>query len=319
MRQEERGPWYLITALIIGVTTGLFIAWVVSPVEYIDTEPAALRADFKDEYRALIAAAFSANGDLVRAQHRLALLGEENSAQILTLQAQRAQEEGQSSTYVHNLSVLAMALERGLSSTPIVNTSPALPTTPVPISPPTRAPTETAPSLVEAASPTPTEAAPAANLPTLTPTQGPLRPSATPTPSLSPTIRPFAPTITPLPTRTATPTQGAPFVLKQEVALICSPVRSSPLIMVEAQDSSGMPIPGVQVLVYWQGGEDRFYTGLKPEMGKGYADFTMQPGVTYTVQLAEGGQPVSGLTANECEGSSRERHWGAWKLTFSQP
>jgi hypothetical protein len=305
MNHENRGPWYLITALVVGVSFGLVYSWILAPVEYIDTAPASLREDFKDGYRALIAAAFSANGDLIRAQHRLALLEEEDIIQNLTRQAERAQAEGKSSTEVQNLNVLALALERSLSSTPIVSISTPIPTTALP------SPTATQPA-EETPSPAPETAAP-------TPTPQPRLTNPSPTPTLTPTIRPFAPTLTPLPSRTATPTQGAPFVLKQEVAHVCSPPRTEPLIIVEAQDKAGEQIPGVQVFVFWQGGEDRFFTGLKPEFGPGYADFEMQPGVTYTVQLAQGGQPVTGLSANECEGSSRERHWGAWRLVFTQP
>jgi hypothetical protein len=89
--------------------------------------------------------------------------------------------------------------------------------------------------------------------------------------------------------------------------------------MVEALDAAGSPVPGVQVLVQWQGGEDRFFTGLKPELGTGYADFEMTPSITYTVQLAEGGLPIPGLIASECETTAGERHWGAWHLIFVQP
>ena len=72
--QRERGPWYLLTGLIIGVVFGVLYAWLVSPVEYVDTPPASLRADFKDQYRVMIAAAYMANGDLLRARARLDLL-----------------------------------------------------------------------------------------------------------------------------------------------------------------------------------------------------------------------------------------------------
>jgi hypothetical protein len=140
-------------------------------------------------------------------------------------------------------------------------------------------------------------------------------PVTSPTPSVSAAV----PSITALPTRTPTITPGAPFVLKQDVKLLCSTTRSIPLIIVEALDAAGSPVPGVQVLVQWQGGEDRFFTGLKPELGTGYADFEMTPSITYTVQLAEGGLPIPGLIASECETAIGDRHWGAWHLIFVQP
>jgi hypothetical protein len=39
-------------------------------------------------------------------------------------------------------------------------------------------------------------------------------------------------------------------------------------------------------VVSWNTGQDRFFTGLRPEKGKGYADFTMAPQVEYDVSLA---------------------------------
>jgi hypothetical protein len=85
------------------------------------------------------------------------------------------------------------------------------------------------------------------------------------------------------------------------------------------QDASGQPAPGVEVVVSWDGGEDRFFTGLKPELGLGYADFSMTPGVDYSLRLAQGGDLVSGLATSECESSSGERYWGSWLLMFAQP
>ncbi len=49
----------------------------------MDTEPASLHPDFRAEYRALIAQAYLADGDLGRAQMRLALLQDENPAAAL--------------------------------------------------------------------------------------------------------------------------------------------------------------------------------------------------------------------------------------------
>src|SRR4030067_2648232 len=90
MRQDRRGSWYLLTAGILGVAIGLFYSWVVSPVKYVDAPPYALRADFKDDYRALVAEAYIYSGDLLRAEDRLAQLKDDEIVQNLTAQAQRA-------------------------------------------------------------------------------------------------------------------------------------------------------------------------------------------------------------------------------------
>jgi hypothetical protein len=296
--EEERGPWYLVTALIIGVAFGLFFAWVVSPIQYIDLEPKALSEEAKDNYRLLVSAAFAANGDLARAQARLNLLDEEDPAQMLTWQAQRALTEGRPVQESQALGVLALAIVQGANpiSPPLTATDPPLVT-----------PSSTA-EFTSTLSPTPTTASPS-------PVSISQNSSATP----SPTIRLIAPSITPLPTRTPTITPGLPFVLKQDITLVCDPNLQEPLIIVEALDASSKPAPGVQVVVSWPDGDDRFYTGLKTELGQGYADYRMTPGLTYTVQLAEGGQPVTGLVASECEAPSSERYWGSWHIIFIQP
>ena len=91
------------------------------------------------------------------------------------------------------------------------------------------------------------------------------------------------------------------------------------MIQIEVQDAAGRPVPGMEVLVVWDEGESRFYTGLKPELGMGYADFTMQPGVSYTLQLIDSEIPVTGLSTEECTSEDGESFLGSWLLTFQQP
>ena len=107
---EERGPWYLLTGLIIGIVIGVLYTRYLQPVEYIDTSPALLRQDFKDQYRFLIAAAYSANGDLVRAKARLGLLKDPDVFRALSEQAQRTLAEDGSSLEARSLGLLAIAL-----------------------------------------------------------------------------------------------------------------------------------------------------------------------------------------------------------------
>jgi hypothetical protein len=88
---------------------------------------------------------------------------------------------------------------------------------------------------------------------------------------------------------------------------------------VDVRDAADDGVPGIEVIVHWDEGEDHFFTGMKPELGLGYADFTMTPGVTYLLQLAEGGQSVPDLTPAECEDNGGDRYWGSWMLIFVQP
>lgn len=312
MNREERGPWYLITALVIGIGAGLFYAWILAPVTFIDIAPVSLREEYKEQYRVLIAAAYAANNDLARARARLDQLEDPDIVRTLTMQAQRSLITAGQENISHSLGMLALALTQE---------GPAVQPLPVVDDPPDE---ELNPTPLEELDDTPTET-PLSASPTQPPPQTPstfnisnTNPSPTsPASTLSPNA--LAPSITPLPSLTPTSTPGAPFVLRKDVSLTCSPKQTRPLIIVEAYDASGNPVPGLQVLVQWLGGEDRFYTGLKSEKGPGYGDFTMTPGITYTLRMIEGSQPVQGLIANECRASgSSETYWGSWHLIYDQ-
>jgi hypothetical protein len=301
--RDERGPWYLLTGFVVGAFLGLVFAWVVAPVEYVNTSPASLRENFKDQYRALIAAAYVSNSDLARAQARLNLLDDADVARSLAEQAQRTLAEGGSPDAAQALALLALDLGQGPNSA-ITQSLPAETSTLQPS--PSQTPTSTLGTQV----------------PTLTST-GELEITATRASSGTGTQTPEStrtalPTGTPLSTRTPTSTPGALFVL-QESTFVCDPDLGQPLIQVVTEDGAGNQIPGVEVIVNWEGGEDHFFTGLKPEFGPGYADFTMEPGEVYTLRLADGGQPVPDLTAAECEDVGGSRYWGSWYLLFSQP
>jgi hypothetical protein len=100
--------------------------------------------------------------------------------------------------------------------------------------------------------------------------------------------------------------------------IVCNPDLDQPLIQVQVHNASGDPIAGVEGFVFWEGGSDRFITGLKPEMGLGYADFIMVQAMVYTVQLVNG-EPVRELAANQCTNSKGDQYWGGWLLVFEQP
>ncbi len=78
-------------------------------------------------------------------------------------------------------------------------------------------------------------------------------------------------------------------------------------------------MPGVQITVTWANGEENFFTGLKPDISNGYADYVMQPGVTYAIRIANTGTPVSGLLAPSCPVPGAQTYTGGLKLTFQQP
>lgn len=306
---DERGPWYLLTGLILGAALGLIFAWLIAPRNYADTSPASLQAEFKDQYRLMIALAYQVNGNLPRAQARLDLLRDEDPVLVLNEQAQRALAEGSlpgaSPREAQALGSLAVALGQG-GATPnpaSVSLTPGVSPSPSENPPPslTASPTAASPDPVTPVTPTaPLSPTPAGETATL---------AVTRTPGTAGT---------PLPTRTSTPTQGAPFVL-QDRTFSCDQDVAEPLLIVLAESASGQPLSDVEAVVNWEGGEDHFFTGLKPELGLGYADFLMTPGVVYALRLADGGQPISDLTPAECETTRGERYWGSWVLLFNRP
>jgi hypothetical protein len=78
-------------------------------------------------------------------------------------------------------------------------------------------------------------------------------------------------------------------------------------------------VAGVEIVITWDGGKEQFFTGLKPELGNGYADYIMTPNTTYTVQLASGSDVALGITAPTCQSANGENFFGGIKLTFQQP
>jgi hypothetical protein len=254
-----------LLGVILGLVGGLYYSWALDPAEYVDTSPASLKPEFQEDYLALIASAFSATGDLERAQARLAQLPDPNPANTLNQLAQTRLAQSGPQSEARALALLAAAL--GPQPSPFPS-----PTAPL---------TKRTPSRTET---TPTE----------------------------------PPTTTPAPTRTATPTPGAPFELVDREQ-ICDPAVEAPLLQIVVLDAAGRPIPGVEALAVWDNGQDRFFTGLKPELGLGYADFAMQPGVLYTLQLASVETTVTGLQVETCEPETGELYPGSILLTFQQP
>lgn len=108
--RQQRGQWYLLTGLLLGIGLGLVIAWVFFPGEYQNFKPTSLRQEEKDEYRLLVASSFVANGDLVRAKARLELLGDPNPYESISEQASRIAASGLYPDQARALQLLAAAL-----------------------------------------------------------------------------------------------------------------------------------------------------------------------------------------------------------------
>ncbi len=297
---DNRGPWFILTGLLLGIGIGIGIAWGMPQAQPVDTSPASLRYDFKDEYRYMIAAAYAISGDLGRAQARLATLNELDPVQSLGEQAQRMLAQNSSIERVRILANLSEAIQSQPQATPSPEGG--------------------------ADSPSPVtqlnEASPTLKLPTATPTPEPIEATAdsrftpTPTDTPFPTLPPL-PTATLRPTRTATSTPDAPFTLVNQ-STTCNPQQPG-LLKVNLQNALGQPAPGQELVITWFGGEEHFFTGFKNEISPGYADFTLASGIEYALSLSEGQTRITGLIAPSCTGEDGKPYLGSILLEFRQP
>ncbi|MBT7782789.1 MAG: hypothetical protein HN741_07725, partial [Anaerolineae bacterium] len=125
-------------------------------------------------------------------------------------------------------------------------------------------------------------------------------------------------TRTPASIAEASPTPSAPYILQTQDE-ICSINISEALLMVFVSDISQKELPGVEIIISWEGNEEHFYTGLKPELNKGYADFLMEPNQHYSLRLATGSTAASNLSAPLCQDDEGNNYWGSLRLKFERP
>ncbi|MFN8411519.1 MAG: hypothetical protein U0Z26_03945 [Anaerolineales bacterium] len=293
MKQIFRNSIFQITVtLLLGFGLGLVYSWLISPVTYVDASPALLRTDFKDQYRVVIAASYAATHNLPRARARLETLGDADPVGELSAQAQRMLASGETLEKVSPLAQLATDLQQGFVATSFTNT---------PVAPVTETINLATPFIEETF---PTE--------TLAPEE----------PTLAIVETPFAPqtvfTPTARPTFTAIPAPGSPFSLVGQDT-VCDSSIPAGLLQVMLMDSRRRQIPGIELIVSWDQNEDHFYTGLKPELGNGYADFIMKVDTIYSLRVVEGGTLVPNLVAPTCTDPNGVNYLGGLLLTFQQP
>jgi hypothetical protein len=288
----RRFPWDILLALIVGIGLGLVYAWMIAPRSINNADPSTLRADFKERYRSAIAAAYAATDNLPRARARLQLLKDPDAVEALNAQAQQILAQGEQPQTADQVVALAQALVEGNGEArPDLNSI----TSVVEAVEETSTPLSTAPSpeivFVETETPTGTPGEEA---------------------------QPVLPSTTPRPTKTLIPTQGAPFKLTSQDE-ICDPNLPEGLLQIFVLNSSRRQIPSMEIDITWENGEEKFFTGLKPALGDGYADFSMTPQVSYSLQLATGSEIAAGLVAPTCQNPDGEDYYGSLKLTFQQP
>ena len=276
----------LVVGCALGLGIGLAITWVVWPVQYIDTDPVDLRGEHKDDYVMMIAAAHSQHGDLGLAELRLDQLGFDDAKRVVVGLFQRYGEAG----YGEEARSLArLAYDLGVKDVALL---PYL-ATPTPTREIIPSPTVT-PTVEATITPTPTQPPPE---PTATPTEPPPEPTALAT---QPPL-----------TETPTPAAGVDFQLVEQTDLGCSTDWDGDYILVYVKGEHDRGLAGVQIVVAGPEGEDTFFTGLKPEVDPGFADFRVTAPGTYTVQVLNGMSQIAEELAfgDACPAESPHHSW----------
>ncbi|HBF41411.1 MAG TPA: hypothetical protein DDW19_06475, partial [Anaerolineaceae bacterium] len=229
---EKRGPFYLLTGLIIGAVVGVLATRLLLPVRYTDTEPSTLRTDQREVYRNLVSRAYLAEADVNRARSRLNLLKDTAMVEELIAQAQNALASTDQQANARAMALLAAALSKtGIQVTPL-------------------------PGVVTPLVMTEATSTPGAVVKTITPTAAASQTAITSTPAITASLRATA---------TPQPTQGSPYqmVSKEDV---CLP-GAAPLMRIHVQDSQGNPVMGVKIeITLVNSAPAYFFTGLYPEI-----------------------------------------------------
>ncbi len=277
--KRSSDKWWWIGGFLFGFAVGLALSltygWVLDP-RPLPVRPADLTPQDQTVYLRLIAVAFVHDRNEERARTRLAKLEMPDIEKTVVSLTEQYIDEEKDVRDIMALIALADALGQTSSAmVPFLATPTSLPTftptrAPTPTPRPTHTPTPLTPMPTTTATPTKT----AMPTQTATPTS-----SSTPTPTRTTTA-----TRPPTPTKTATPGPNAPFGVAQSVLLCDNTIGG--LLRIYVRDRLGIGVPGTEIVVSWPGGKDEFFTGFKPEIDPGYADFQMELGESYRIELA---------------------------------
>ncbi len=275
----------IFLGLILGLAGALYYAWNLAPVQEFDTEPWQLNADVKDQYVVAIALSYASDNDLAKAINRLVGLQlPGDPIQAVADSACRLATTG----YANNTGGLR-AIRSMMRLYQLQGRSGCADTL--------IAADEGQGGIVTIEVPTST--------PTLTPP-----PSKTPTLQAAQTT-PTAPLVI-IPT--VPPQNDYTFV---GVSTNCATDVSGLIIVEVYQADASTGSPGQEIRVRWDDGESRFFTGLKPERSPAYADFQMEAGKDYILDLPGHADPLSQpLSAVQCTTPTGDRAIISYRVVF---
>lgn len=275
----------LIVALFaVGLIAGAAYARLIDPLRVTDASPAQVTDTYRQAWIVMAAEALAQDGDWERTRARLDTLRDPALPQTVKDLFQQVDAQG-SRTAARALAQLADRLGARTAGMSVYLVTPGV--TPAPGSNSSQPATPSRAS----ASPTPE----------------PVAIGKSPTPAATPTPTPRAATPSPV------PTYNPAYQIISQIAE-CTRPPAMPQIRVTVQDAAGQALPGVRVWLTWDGGDDRFVTGLKPEVNAGYGDFDMLPNRNYNVSIERRESVIaSGLQAEACAGGAV-----SWRMIVRQ-
>ena len=93
-------------------------------------------------------------------------------------------------------------------------------------------------------------------------------------------------------------------------------IAAQALIEVHILDYLGRGIPGQRIRVRWGDQADVFISGLKRDRGDSYADFQMEEGLNYAIDMPDAAEPLgASLSTGACYSENR-RALKSWRVTF---
>jgi len=101
----------IILGLIAGIAMGVFYGWVIDPVEYVDVTPEVLRTDYKTDFVLMVAEAYASDFEAETAARRLAMLGSDTPASIVTAALEYATLNNFTETEILSLQNLLTAMQ----------------------------------------------------------------------------------------------------------------------------------------------------------------------------------------------------------------
>jgi hypothetical protein len=273
----------LIVALfVLGLILGMAYASLIDPIRITEASPAQVTEAYRHAWIMLAAEALAQDGDWDRTRARLDTLRDPVLPQ--TVKTLFAQVDAQGSrAAARALAQLADRLGARTAEMSVYLITPVITPTPAPN------PSRTTPTGASGRS-----------------TPRPTLPGAATTPTATPPATPQA--VTPSPV----PTYNPGYQIISQIAE-CTRATATPQIRVTVQDAAGQGLSGVTIWITWDGGADRFLTGLKPEINAGYGDFDMLRDRNYNISID---QPESVIAANLRAEACASGGSISWRLTI---